>query len=101
MWDMEMSPSDGEPDVEEEVTPVVPTPEEKPEVVTPTPEPKYDIEVSDRVDEMIEGMSLRDEVTQMLMVDFRKWGETTAKATVSILRQKRLTQPDALHATTV
>ena len=50
-------------------------------VPEPTPVPEYDIEVSERVDEMIEGMSLRDKVTQMLMVDFRKWGETTATAT--------------------
>ena len=52
MWDMEMSPSDGEPDVEEEVTPVVPTPEEKPEEVTPvTPEPEVKPEVEPEKDD--------------------------------------------------
>ena len=43
--------------------------------------PGLTIEVSDRVKEMIAGMSVRDKVTQMLMVDFRKWGETSATAT--------------------
>ena len=42
---------------------------------------EYDIEVTERVDEMVQGMSLRDKVTQMLMVDFRKWGETAGSAT--------------------
>ena len=43
--------------------------------------PGLTIEVSDRVKELIAGMSVRDKVTQMLMVDFRKWGATSAEAT--------------------
>ena len=34
-----------------------------------------------RVEQLISEMSLRDKVTQMLMVDFRKWGETAGTAT--------------------
>ena len=33
-----------------------------------------------RVDQIINGMSLKQKVTQMLMVDFRKWGDTNASA---------------------
>lgn len=34
-----------------------------------------------RVDDLVQSMSLRDKVTQMLMVDFRKWGSTADTAT--------------------
>ena len=34
-----------------------------------------------RVDRLITDMTLRDKVTQMLMVDFRKWGETAESST--------------------
>ena len=47
---------------------------EEPEVPA---EPEFDIEVSDRVKDMIVNMSLRDKVTQMLMVDFRMWDTDT------------------------
>ena len=39
------------------------------------------VEPMTRVEKLISEMSLRDKVTQMLMVDFRKWGETAGTAT--------------------
>ena len=36
---------------------------------------------ADRVADLVESMSLRDKVTQMMMVDFRKWGATVDSAT--------------------
>ena len=38
-------------------------------------------QTTDRVAELVENMSLRDKVTQMMMVDFRKWGATVDSAT--------------------
>ena len=38
-------------------------------------------QTSDRVAELVGSMSLRDKVTQMMMVDFRKWGATVDTAT--------------------
>ncbi|MBE6950508.1 MAG: hypothetical protein E7451_04135, partial [Ruminococcaceae bacterium] len=38
-------------------------------------------QTTDRVAELVENMSLRDKVTQMMMVDFRKWGSTVDSAT--------------------
>ena len=43
---------------------------------------EFDIDyIPSRVEQLVAEMSLRDKVTQMLMVDFRKWGATSAKAT--------------------
>ena len=36
---------------------------------------------TDRVADLVANMSLRDKITQMLMVDFRKWGATSGTAT--------------------
>lgn len=36
---------------------------------------------TNRVENIIQNMSLRDKVTQMLMVDFRQWGKTSGSAT--------------------
>ena len=38
-------------------------------------------QTTDRVADLVANMSLKDKVTQMLMVDFRDWGENGAKAT--------------------
>ena len=38
-------------------------------------------QTTDRVADLVANMSLRDKVTQMMMVDFRKWGETAKTAT--------------------
>ena len=38
-------------------------------------------QTTDRVAELVANMSLRDKVTQMMMVDFRKWGATVDSAT--------------------
>ena len=38
-------------------------------------------QTTDRVADLVANMSLRDKVTQMMMVDFRKWGATSASAT--------------------
>ena len=38
-------------------------------------------QTEDAVTDLVSSMSLRDKVTQMLMVDFRKWGETRSSAT--------------------
>jgi len=38
-------------------------------------------QTSDRVADLVENMSLRDKVTQMMMVDFRKWGASVDTAT--------------------
>ena len=37
-------------------------------------------QTTDRVADLVNNMSLRDKVTQMMMVDFRKWGETADSA---------------------
>ena len=42
--------------------------------------PEYPSEPMTRVEQMVAEMSLRDKVTQMLMVDFRKWGATSGSA---------------------
>ena len=39
------------------------------------------IQHSDPVADLVDAMSLRDKVTQMLMVDFRKWGASSGSAT--------------------
>ena len=38
-------------------------------------------QTSDRVADLVANMSLRDKITQMMMVDFRKWGATVDTAT--------------------
>ena len=38
-------------------------------------------QTTDRVADLVANMSLRDKVTQMMMVDFRKWGATSVAAT--------------------
>ena len=38
-------------------------------------------QTTDRVADLVANMSLRDKVTQMMMVDFRKWGATADTAT--------------------
>ena len=38
-------------------------------------------QTTDRVSDLVASMSLRDKITQMLMVDFRKWGSDSASAT--------------------
>ena len=38
-------------------------------------------QTTDRVADLVANMSLRDKVTQMMMVDFRKWGATAETAT--------------------
>ena len=38
-------------------------------------------QTTDRVADLVANMSLRDKVTQMMMVDFRKWGATVDSAT--------------------
>ena len=38
-------------------------------------------QTTDRVADLVANMSLRDKVTQMMMVDFRKWGATEKTAT--------------------
>ena len=38
-------------------------------------------QTTDRVADLVANMSLKDKITQMMMVDFRKWGETAKTAT--------------------
>ena len=43
--------------------------------------PEQDYRTLDSVEDMVNAMPLRDKITQMLMIDFRKWGNTRSSAT--------------------